>query len=102
MAYGDVFCDGWPYKAAEKPGPLPAVGSAPILVIGTTGDPATPYVMAQHVAKVLQNGRLVTYHGEGHTAYNKGTATAAERCVNSTVDNFFVKDTVPKTDVDCK
>ncbi|MCU1599048.1 MAG: alpha/beta hydrolase [Glaciihabitans sp.] len=102
MAYGDVFCDGWPFKAAEKPGPLPAVGSAPILVIGTTGDPATPYVMAQHVATVLQNGRLVTYHGDGHTAYNKGTATAAERCVNSTVDNFFVKDTVPKTDVDCK
>jgi pimeloyl-ACP methyl ester carboxylesterase len=102
MAYGDLYCANWPYKSTNTPGPLPAVGSAPIIVIGTTGDPATPYAMAKHVSTVLQNGRLVTYHGDGHTAYNKGTTTSAEKCVNSTVDNFFVKDTVPTGNVDCK
>jgi pimeloyl-ACP methyl ester carboxylesterase len=81
-------------------GALTAKGSAPILVIGTTGDPATPYAMAQHVAKLLQNGHLITYHGNGHTAYNKDT-TPADECVNTAVDNFFVHGTVPKTDPQC-
>jgi pimeloyl-ACP methyl ester carboxylesterase len=76
------------------------VGSAPILVVGTTGDPATPYAMAQHVAKLLQNGHLVTYHGDGHTAYNKGTSKG-NLCVNNVVDNFFVNGTVPATDPNC-
>ena len=100
MAYGDALCYDWPYKSIETPGPLPAVGSAPILVVGTTGDPATPYAMAQHVAKLLQNGHLVTYHGDGHTAYNKGTSKG-QLCVNNAVDNFFVNGTVPATDPEC-
>jgi hypothetical protein len=77
-------------------GPIHADGSAPILVVGTTNDPATPYVWAQNLAKELQNGHLLTYHGEGHTAYNKSNS-----CVNNTVDDFLVKNTVPKTDPMC-
>ncbi len=56
--------------------------------------------MAQHVAKLLQNGHLVTYHGDGHTAYNKGTSKG-QLCVNNAVDNFFVNGTVPATDPEC-
>jgi pimeloyl-ACP methyl ester carboxylesterase len=100
MAYGDTYCYKWPFKSVDTPGPLPAVGSAPILVIGTTGDPATPYAMAKHVSTILQNGHLVTYHGDGHTAYNKGTSKG-NICVNNTVDDFFVNGTVPKTDPEC-
>ncbi|HEX4057650.1 MAG TPA: alpha/beta hydrolase [Galbitalea sp.] len=100
MAYGGVSCFDWPYKPTRVAGALHADGSAPILVIGTTGDPATPYAMAQHVSTLLQNGHLITYHGDGHTAYNKDTSPADE-CVNSAVDNFFVHGTVPKTDPQC-
>jgi pimeloyl-ACP methyl ester carboxylesterase len=100
MAYGGTSCFDWPYAPTRTAGALRAVGSAPILVIGTTGDPATPYAMAQHVATLLQNGHLVTYHGDGHTAYNKNT-TPADECVNNAVDNFFVHGTVPKSDPQC-
>ncbi|HEY1531812.1 MAG TPA: alpha/beta hydrolase [Galbitalea sp.] len=100
MAYGGTSCYDWPYKPTRVAGALAAKGSAPIIVIGTTGDPATPYAMAQHVATLLQNGHLITYHGNGHTAYNKDTSPADE-CVNTAVDNFFVHGTVPKTDPQC-
>ncbi|HEX4443526.1 MAG TPA: alpha/beta hydrolase [Galbitalea sp.] len=100
MAYGGTGCFDWPYKPTRTAGALHADGSAPIIVIGTTGDPATPYAMAQHVATLLQNGHLITYHGDGHTAYNKDHS-AADECVNTAVDNFFVHGTVPKTDPEC-
>lgn len=100
MSYGGTACYDWPYKPTRTAGPLPADGSAPIIVVGTTGDPATPYAMAQHVASILQNGHLVTYHGNGHTAYNKDHS-AADECVNNAVDNFFVHGTVPKSDPEC-
>ena len=49
--------------------PVTAPGAPPILVIGTTRDPATPYVWAQALAKQLSSGVLLTYVGDGHTAY---------------------------------
>jgi pimeloyl-ACP methyl ester carboxylesterase len=96
MAYGGTECYDWPYAPTRTAGPITAAGSAPILVVGTTGDPATPYVWAQHVASMLQNGHLVTYNGNGHTAYNKSNS-----CVNDAVDNFFIHGTVPATDPEC-
>ncbi len=96
MAWGGTTCAGWPFPATRTRGPISAAGSAPILVLGTTNDPATPYVWAQNMAKELDNGHLVTRHGEGHTAYNKGNS-----CVDRTVDDFFVSGTVPSKDPDC-
>jgi pimeloyl-ACP methyl ester carboxylesterase len=101
MAYGDIQCASWPYKAVEKPGPIVAPGSAPIVIVGGTGDPATPYRMAKDVAKTLDNAHLVTYHGYGHTAYNKGTSKA-QKCVTNAVDKFFVKGTLPKANLQCR
>ena len=65
-------------------------------MIGTTNDPATPYQWAVTVADTLENGHLVTYEGEGHTAYNKSNA-----CVNQAVDDFLVNGTVPVLDPKC-
>ena len=65
-------------------------------MVGTTNDPATPYVWAQALADELENGHLITYTGEGHTAYNKSNA-----CVDDAVDAFFLEGTVPDTDPDC-
>jgi hypothetical protein len=96
LSYGDIGCANWPYKSTLKRGPISASGSAPIMVVGTTNDPATPYVWAQNLSRELENGHLVTYKGEGHTAYNKSNS-----CVNNTVDNFLVHGTVPSTDPKC-
>ena len=75
---------------------MAAPGAAPILVLGTTNDPATPYQWAVSVATQLESGILVTLQGEGHTAFNKGNA-----CVDSTVEQYLVDDVVPAADVMC-
>jgi pimeloyl-ACP methyl ester carboxylesterase len=95
MAYG-VGCAKWPFPATRVREPIAAAGSADILVVGTTNDPATPYVWAQALADELENGHLITYHGEGHTAYNKSNS-----CVDDAVDDYFIDGKVPETDPDC-
>lgn len=96
MDFGQTGCANWPYKSTRERAPIAASGSGPIIVVGTTNDPATPYVWAQNLAKELENGHLVTYRGEGHTAYNKSNA-----CVNNAVDNYFISGTVPTSDPKC-
>ena len=76
--------------------PTTRIGAAPILVIGTTNDPATPYVWAQSLAEQLDSGQLVTYEGEGHTAYAQGNA-----CIDETVDDYLIDATVPAADPLC-
>lgn len=96
MSWGGTGCPNWPVEPKRQRVPIVAPGSADILVIGTTNDPATPYKWAVTLAGTLEKGHLVTYHGEGHTAYNKSNA-----CINDTVDNFFLKGTVPASDPLC-
>ena len=92
----DVLCNNWPYPAADFPSDYDAEGAAPILVIGTTNDPATPYVWSQALASQLSSGVLITVEGDGHTAYNGDNS-----CVNSVVDEYFLDDTVPDKDPKC-
>ncbi|MHA6696130.1 alpha/beta hydrolase [Homoserinimonas sp. A520] len=96
MSYGGTSCSEWPFEATRLRVPIAASGSAPIVVVGTTNDPATPYKWAQALAGQLENGYLVTYNGEGHTAYNKSNA-----CVNDAVDGYFIDGQVPETDPLC-
>ena len=96
FSYGETACSGWPFAADNVRGPIVASGSSDILVVGTTNDPATPYIWAQSLAAQLENGHLITRNGEGHTGYNKGNA-----CVDDAVDNYFLSGTVPATDPLC-
>jgi pimeloyl-ACP methyl ester carboxylesterase len=96
--FGALTCEQWPFPVAARPNSYLAPGSAPILVIGTTGDPATPYSQAISLAnQVLENGHLVTFNGEGHTAYGQESS-----CVNNAVDDYFIRNVVPTEDPDCK
>ncbi|MES2170328.1 MAG: alpha/beta hydrolase [Actinomycetota bacterium] len=95
MAWG-FTCQGWPYPPTRTRTVIHAAGAGPILVVGTTNDPATPYVWAQALAKELDSGHLITRNGNGHTGYNKGNA-----CVDGAVDNYFVDGTVPSSDPKC-
>ena len=101
VAYGDwvhidIACQNWAYPSAIMPHAIAADGAAPILVLGTTNDPATPYAWAQAMAGQLSSGVLVTREGEGHTAYGQGNA-----CVDATVDDYLIDATVPPADPLC-
>jgi pimeloyl-ACP methyl ester carboxylesterase len=83
LALGLLGCEQWQAPRHPLP-PVRAAGAPPILVIGTVHDPATPYASAQVLARQLVSGTLLTWNGEGHTAYPK---TA---CVRQAVDSYLV------------
>jgi pimeloyl-ACP methyl ester carboxylesterase len=85
-------CTYWPAPAQADVRPLHASGTGPLLVIGNTGDPATPYEWAQSLARQLRAGHLLTYEGTGHTAYGQGSA-----CVDDAVDAYLLELTIPAT-----
>jgi pimeloyl-ACP methyl ester carboxylesterase len=94
---GAEMCAHWPYPVAKRPDSYAAKGSPTIMVIGTTGDPATPYHEAVSLAHdILENGFLVTYNGEGHTAYGR-----SNECVSSVVDAFLIDGNLPSSEPDC-
>jgi pimeloyl-ACP methyl ester carboxylesterase len=92
----DTACTHWPVPRAELPTSFEAKGAPPIIVIGTSNDPATPYAWAQSLAGQLSSGVLISYEGEGHTIYNQGVS-----CVDDAVDTYFLKGTVPAVDPEC-
>ena len=77
--------------ASDRTGgrPIRAVGSPKIVVVGSTGDPITPYRWAQALASQLANGVLLTRVGDGHTAYG------ASSCIRSDVDRYLIDRTAP-------
>jgi pimeloyl-ACP methyl ester carboxylesterase len=91
---GDLVCAHWPVRGGAQQ--VPMGRSAPVLVIGTTGDPATPYSGAQAMASRL-GARLFTYEGEGHTAYSRGIP-----CVDSVVERFFIEGMLPEQGASCR
>jgi len=102
MAYDDyavleAACTHWPYPTAELPESFRAEGAAPILLIGTTNDPATPYANAVSLAAQLDSAVLVSYEGEGHTVYSSGLSS----CVDDAVDRYLLDGVVPQSDPKC-
>jgi pimeloyl-ACP methyl ester carboxylesterase len=85
-------CTFWPVRRTDAPRPVHAPRAGPILVVGTTHDPATPYAAARSLARQLRSGRLLTYSGSGHTAYGRGSA-----CVDDAVDHYLLTLTLPST-----
>ena len=96
LGYGDLLCSTWPVKSTRERAPITAAGTGPILVIGTTGDPATPYRWSEALASQLKEGHLLTFEGEGHTAYGPRNSCVAEH-----VDSYFIDDTVPRDGTRC-
>ena len=96
FAYSLASCHDWPISTGRVPEPIAAEGAAPILVIGTTRDPATPLAWAEALADQLDSGILVRRDGDGHTGYFAGN-----NCVDSTVESYLVSGTVPRRTVDC-
>ena len=95
--WGPSTCDVWPYPPTGTRDRITADGAAPIVVVGTTNDPATPYEWAVALAEQLSSGVLVTRVGEGHTGYNKGNA-----CVDAAVEGYLLDGTVPEDGLRCE
>lgn len=77
-------CAFWP-QGTYEPHPVTADGAPPILVIGSTGDAATPYATAVRVADQLSSGVLLTVEIDGHVAIGD-SACATERATRYLVD----------------
>jgi hypothetical protein len=73
----------------------PADGAAPILVIGTTGDPATPYQWSVEMAEFLSSGVLYTVEADGHTAF------LSVPCVDDVVIDYLVDLELPDENSGC-
>ncbi|MEY4275733.1 MAG: hypothetical protein RIS26_196 [Actinomycetota bacterium] len=94
---GAVTCEAWPYPVVKRPESYAAKGAPTILVVGTTGDPATPFEQSVALAHdVLAKGFLITFKGEGHTAYGR-----SNECVSSAVDGFLIDGNVPSSEPIC-
>jgi pimeloyl-ACP methyl ester carboxylesterase len=96
IAYGSLPCAFWKVPPVEQAHAVTAAGAPPIVVIGTTRDPATPYVWAKALARQLASGVLVTYNSDGHTAYEHGNS-----CVVGAVNAYLDRLVVPRNGLRC-
>jgi pimeloyl-ACP methyl ester carboxylesterase len=96
IAWGALSCSQWPLKAVMPRQKLTAVGAAPILVLGTVDDPATPYEWAQALASQLSSGRLLTWEGSEHTAYHQGSS-----CIDTKVESYMLTGALPAVGTRC-
>jgi pimeloyl-ACP methyl ester carboxylesterase len=96
LAYGPVACAYWPVPAVTRPGPVSAPGAPPVVVVGTTRDPATPYGWSVSLARQL-SATLLTHVGDGHTAYGYHRSLCTERVV----DAYLIAGTLPKAGTRC-
>jgi TAP-like protein len=83
-AWGSVACNFWPVPPTGKVGPIHLPQPLPILVVGSTHDPATPYAWAVALTRQLSGAELLTRTGDGHTGY------FSSRCVRKWVDSYLV------------
>ena len=98
LAWSMLSCTDWAVPGAADHPDVSAPGSAPILVVGNTGDPATPYEGARAMVNALGKGVGVelTYRGQGHGAYD-----SKNKCVQGAVDGYLLDGKVPPTGTVC-
>lgn len=87
-------CAFWP-DGAPRRGEVRAEGAPPILVVGSTGDAATPYEQAVRVARTLASGHLLTAELDGHVALGDSD------CVADAVTRYLIDLSLPPPDLRC-
>lgn len=97
MAWSNLPFAYWKAPATDAPHRITAPGSPPILVVGTTYDPATPYPWAQSLAKQLSKGVLLTRIGDGHTAYGMGSD-----CIDNDINTYLLTGVTPPVGTVCR
>jgi len=97
LAWSEAGCLNWPVTGEKLSKVVTASGAPPIIVIGTTHDPATPDVWARALASQLTSGIYVNFNGDGHTAYMSGS-----KCINTLVDEFILNNVIPEEGTRCE
>lgn len=97
MSWSNAPCSVWYGHSPVAPAPADSSTTAPILIIGGTYDPATPYRWAKALNRQLPTSSLLTYRGDGHTVYGGGSS-----CVNRIVDDYLVMGTLPRSGTTCR
>jgi pimeloyl-ACP methyl ester carboxylesterase len=95
LAFSGLPCLYWQAKPVAAP-VLTHLTTNPLLVIGTTRDPATPYQWAKSLHKALLNSTLITLNGDGHTGANRGSA-----CVDKAMNHYLLTGKLPVHDITC-
>jgi len=95
LSYSGLACLYWQAKPVVGPN-LNKIATNPLLVIGTTRDPATPYKWAQGLHKALLNSTLITLNGDGHTGANRGS-----KCVDMAMNTYLLTGKTPLHDLTC-
>ena len=72
-------------------GAVTVTGAPPILVIGTTGDPATPYAGAEAMVTRIAGSQLLTFDSTEHTAFGRGISA----CIDDTVGAYLTVGVMP-------
>jgi pimeloyl-ACP methyl ester carboxylesterase len=96
IGWGQTSCQVWPLPGVTPSHKITAKGAQPIVVVGTTDDPATPYEWAKSLASQLSLGRLLTREGQGHAAYQQGN-----ECIDLAIDRYLVHGSLPKDGAVC-
>ncbi len=93
--YSNLQCAYWPAKPKNGQGPLTVSGAPPILLVGGTNDPATPYSEAQSVNRQIDGSVLLTRQGNGHTSYDAST------CAHAAEDAYLINLKLPAAGTVC-
>ena len=96
LAYAGLACRYLPNLGSVEQIVIKRINTKPILVVGTTRDPATPYKWAQSLAKIFEGSILITLDGDGHTGHGRGST-----CVDSAVDRYLLTGITPKSELFC-
>jgi pimeloyl-ACP methyl ester carboxylesterase len=96
LTWGLLGCATWPTPPTRTPAPTSDPGAPPILVVGTTGDPVTPYAWAVALAHELTGGVLLTWEGQSHVA------TFYSPCVRAAISAYLVDGTLPSPGSVCR
>ncbi|WP_314454954.1 alpha/beta hydrolase [uncultured Actinomyces sp.] len=91
----EAYCRGWGHRGTTPPQETRAEGSAPILVVGITGDAQTLYSWSRSLAGQLDNGHLLTVEGYGHGAFDRNS------CATTAITGFLVNGTMPDEGTTC-
>lgn len=96
LAWGMLACSNWPATGPAPTQKLTFEKTAPILVVATSRDPATPGVWAKRLAGQLPNSRLLTWAAYSHTAYHQGSG-----CIDDAVDRYLLAGALPAVNLKC-
>jgi pimeloyl-ACP methyl ester carboxylesterase len=96
LAYAGLACRYLPNLGSVEQIEIKSINTKPILIVGTTRDPATPYKWSKLLAKIFSSSVLITLDGDGHTGHGRGST-----CVDSAVDRYLLTGATPKSELYC-